>query len=153
MGFRKQELVICSVKGSILPRMRRDIVKRAQAERCTHLLFTDCDQTFPAQTLHRLLHTKKDIIAANIAVKRIPSIPTARSYVVGDPRGGIVYTPEGSNDLQKVWRVGTGIMLINMKVFEKTGLNIFHIRWREEYEDYQGEDWSMCEAFEAAGFE
>lgn len=152
-GYRKQEISICSVKGSILPRMRRDIVRRAQTLKCTHLLFIDCDQAFPRETLHRLLWTKKDVIAANIAVKRIPSAPTARMFKEGDPRGEPLYTPENSEELEKVWRVGTGIMLINMKVIEATGPDIFHILWRPEHQDYQGEDWSMCEAFEKAGFE
>lgn len=152
-GFRKQEMIHLSVKGSILPRLRADIVKQALARKCTHLLFIDCDQTFPPQTLHRLLAGKKDVLAANVAVKRIPSAPTARKFHQTDPRGEVVYTDENNEGLEKVWRVGCGIMLINMKVFETIGAGCFEIRWRPEIQDYQGEDWSMCEAIEAAGFE
>lgn len=151
-GFKKQEIETFSVKGSILPRQRCDIVKKALEINATHILFVDCDQTFPAETLHRLLIQKKDVIAANVATKKIPSMPTARMKSLrwdGDP----VYTPEGSSEVQKVWRVGTGIMLINRKVFDKIGLGVFAIPYRPEIQDYQGEDWSMCEAMEANGFD
>lgn len=152
-GYKSQEIIHLSVKGSILPKLRADIVKQALHKNCTHLLFIDCDQTFPPQTLHRLIVGKKDVLAANIAIKRIPSGPTARRQHPKDPRGDPVYTPENSQELERVWRVGCGIMLIDMKVFRKIGPGVFEIRWMENFQDYMGEDWSMCEAMEKAGFE
>lgn len=147
-NYRSQEVEVASVKGSILPNIRLDLVKRAMEREATHLLFVDTDQTFPRNTLHRLIQADKDVVACNIATKQIPAQPTARLY---DPEnlwhGKRVYNLAGGG-LQKVWRVGCGVMLIRMKVFEKTGLNVWGYEWKEEKQTYQGEDWSFCEACE-----
>ena len=129
-----------------------NIVKEALAAQASHILFVDTDQTFPRDTLHRLLIRDKDVIACNIATKQIPANPTAKGPSP-DGRGSPVYTDPGSPAVQKVWRVGTGIMLVKVRVFEKIGLGCFGITYKPELQDYQGEDWSMCEAMEAAGYD
>lgn len=150
-SFRKQSIQVGSMRGSDLRNVRLDIVKRAQSVDASHLLFADADQTYPKDTLHRLIKHDVDVVACNIATKQIPSQPTARYFnekklatgerVYNDPKKG----------LEKVWRVGTGVMLIKMKIFEKTGLNVFSGPWQEEYQKYQGEDWSLVEACEKVG--
>lgn len=151
-GYRFQRAQPMQVKGSILPRSRMKLVKEAQKQHCTHLAFIDTDQTFPRDTLHRLLQHRKDVVGCNIATKQYPASPTARKK--GEKWDGeLVYTDPDSPELEKVWRLGAGILLLDMRVFEKIGLGCFEIRWREEIQDYQGEDWSMCEALERAGFD
>lgn len=154
-GYREQRIQPVQIRGSILSRSRAKMVQEARKHSCTHVCFVDTDQTFPRDTFHRLLSWKKDVVACNIATKRIPAAPTARKKdVFGKALGGApVYTEEGQTGLERVWRVGTGIMLVDMKVFDKIGEKCFDIKWREELQDYQGEDWSMCEAMEEAGFE
>jgi hypothetical protein len=44
-------------------------------------------------------------------------------------------------------------MLVRMKVFEKLGLNCWEVLWKEEIQDYQGEDWRFCELALEAGFD
>lgn len=151
-GYREQRMVPMQVKGSILSRSRMNLVKAALEQRCSHILFVDTDQTFPRETAHRLLAHDKDVVACNISTKQIPSSTTARKRG-STPAGEPVYTDPGSPALEKVWRVGTGVMLVRMRVFEKIGLGCFGITFRPEIQDYQGEDWSMCEAMEAAGFD
>lgn len=151
-GYRFQRAQPMQVKGSILSRSRMMLVKEARKQQCTHLAFIDTDQTFPRDTLHRLLQHRKDIIGCNIATKQIPASPTARrksSSLNGEP----VYTDPSSPQLEKVWRLGAGILLIDMRVFEIIGLGCFEIRWVPELQDYRGEDWAMCEAMERAGFD
>lgn len=155
-AFKKQSIVPMTVRGSILANKRLDAVKQMMELKCSHLLFIDTDQTFPKTTLHRLLSHDKDVVAVNIAVKKIPSMPTARGW----PKEGqswmdapLIYTDEDSKGLEKIARIGCGIILIKRKVFEKTGLNIFGQPWQEDLQKYQGEDWSMCEAFEREGFD
>lgn len=151
---KKQELIPMNVRGSILPNQRLDVCKTALEKEATHILWIDDDQTFPRQTLHRLLGWKKEIVAANVAVKKYPSHPTARDYSAEHPaQGAPVFTDEHSYGIQKVWRVGTGIMLMDVKVLHRTGLNIFGNPWREDLQKYGGEDWSLCEAMQKAGFE
>ena len=153
-GYRKQELNFCSIRGSILPQMRWDIIERAGENNCTHLLFVDCDQTFPRETLHRMLLQGKDVLGANIAVKKIPSAPTARAFMEEDPERGVpIYTPEGSNEIQKAWRVGTGILLLSAKAFKAVLPESLEIHWQAKYKKFQGEDWGLIGGLEAAGFE
>ena len=140
-------------RGSILANMRQNMVEEALKNHATHLLFIDSDQTFPRDTFHRLMRHKKQVVAANIATKMIPSSPTAR--VPGNGSLGIpVETTLESPELQEVWRVGTGIMLIDLNVFKREGLKTgpwFTQRWNEETGAYVGEDWAFCEELSNAG--
>lgn len=147
-GYRSQQIRFCSVVGSILPRQRRDIVKAMLAQSFSHVLFVDTDQVFPKDTLHRLLAAGKDIVGCNVAVKRIPSCPTARGF---DRQP--VYTDAGQTGLERVWSVGCGVLLVKREVFEKIGLRCFEIKWRDDIQDYNGEDWGMLDAAREAGFD
>lgn len=151
--FKTQEIRLCNTRGSILPNLRLDIVKTALAERADFLLWLDSDQTFPKELLHMLMARRVDVVAANIATKTIPAGPTARRKSDKVREGVPVFTDPESSGLEKVWRIGCGVMLVNMKVYKKTGLNVFGQPWREEQQKYQGEDWTMCEAIEKAGFD
>lgn len=146
LGYTSQIIIPNSMRGSILPRSRYKLVQAALAAQCTHLLFVDTDQTFPRDTLHRLLAHRVGVVAANIATKQMPARPTARHSIIAP-----CYTDPDSHGLEKVWRVGTGLMLIEMDVFRRAGSRIFEVTHRPELDDYQGEDWTMCEAFERAG--
>lgn len=151
--FKEQVINIASSKGSILPRQRENIVTSALKAKADYLLWLDCDHTFPPRLLHQMIMDGKDVVAINCVTKHIPCSPTARKFDPNDERGEAVYTDPDSPKLEKVWRIGTGLMLVDMKVYKATGANIFDMRWREKPGAYQGEDWSMCEAIERAGFE
>lgn len=151
--FRNEEIKVESVRGSMLPNLRLDLVKRARQLQCSHLLFIDTDQSYPRDTIHRLIRADKDVVACNIATKQVPASPTARQfnadrYGVGD----LVYNTSGKG-LEKVWRVGTGVMMIRMSVFEKIGLDVWNTPWNAEVERYQGEDWTFVEACEKLGID
>lgn len=156
-GYRTG-LMFQDVKGSILANKRLDAVKQLlEVKSISHLLFIDTDQSFPRNTLHRLMAWDKDVVGANIATKKIPSWPTARLWPEDRSEAGwgnapVVYTTAESTGLQEVARLGAGLVLVKRQVFEKTGLDIFGQPWRELWKRYQGEDWSMCEAIEKVGF-
>jgi hypothetical protein len=153
--YKSQCARLCNTRGSILANLRVDIVRAALEQDASHILWIDSDQTFPKDTLHRLIQREVDVVAANIATKSIPAKTTARRRPEpGEPNSGMpVFSDPDSPPMQKVWRVGTGLMLVRTKVFRKIGLNVFGQPWREDWQKYQGEDWSMCEAMEAAGFD
>lgn len=138
-------------RGSILANSRQSLVQSAIDNGATHILFIDSDQTFPPDLLHRLMKHKKQIVACNIATKVLPSTGTARlkSGTLGVP---LCTTPE-TTDLVRVWRVGTGIMLINTNVFKREGMEKpwFSQYWSEELDAYVGEDWAFCEKLEQSG--
>ena len=149
-GFKSHELRVANVKGSILPKQRLDILKAAKACQATHLLFIDSDQTFKPDLLHRLLSRGKDVVACNIATKQIPANTTARRKT-DDPQGEVVYSDEQAFGLERVWRVGTGVMLLSAKAFNQIPHSAFAMSYKPDVDAYQGEDWTMCEALEQAG--
>jgi hypothetical protein len=151
-GYRFQRMVPVQLKGSILSRSRAKLVQEARKQGCNKLLYIDTDQTFPRDTAHRLLQHDKNVIGCNIATKQIPATTTARRkspHFWGEP----VFTDPDSPSLEKVWRLGCGVMLLDLRVFEKIGLGCFEVKWIDEIQDYQGEDWSMCEALERCGID
>lgn len=150
-GYASHELQVANIKGSILPKSRLNGLKAAKAAKATHLLFLDSDHTFKPDLLHRLLACDKDVVAANCVTKCIPAMSTARLFKEGDPQGEPVYSDADSVGLQKVWRIGTGVMLLSAKAFEQIPHDAFAMMYKEEADTYQGEDWTMCEALEKAG--
>ena len=76
--YKTQAARLCNTRGSILPNLRVDIVRTALAAKSSHVLWLDSDQTYPKDTLHRLIARDVDVVAANVATKSIPASPTAR---------------------------------------------------------------------------
>jgi len=135
-------------RGTSLSELRHGCADKALDCGAQYLLFIDTDQTFPQDLIPRLLKHDKQIVACNIPVKRTPSVPTARLYEKGNHKGKILYSTPDSPELQRVWRVGTGIMLINTKVFHGLPRPWFPVTWSEENEAYTGEDWGFCQLVE-----
>lgn len=152
-GTKTQQVVLHNKRGSILSSMRQKILENAIKNEATHLLFIDTDQTFPKDALHRLLAREKQVVACNIATKMLPSTTTARLRG-GNPGYGVpLYTLKDSTGLVEVWRVGTGVMLIDLNVFKRQKMEPpwFTQRFSEHTGEYIGEDWALCERFENAG--
>jgi len=157
IGFYKtQQVSLFSAVGSILSNKRISALKAAKEQEVDYLLWTDSDQSFPKETLHNLIMAGKDVIGANIATKMLPTLPTARRKPQpGESAiGTLVWTPEKpEHRYEKVWRLGCGLTLMSKKAIAALPLNCFEVRYKPEVEFYQGEDWQMCEALEAAGIE
>lgn len=144
---------VMNIRSSAIPKLRQDIVEDAQKRKCDYLLFVDSDQTFPRDTARRLIASGKDVIGCNIAVKRLPSLPTARKFVAKYPiTGDIVYTTPESTGLEKVWKLGFGVMLIKMSVFDKLDVPYFNFGWNNEV-GFVGEDWYFCEQLTRKGID
>lgn len=149
-GYDKTLISIFHEKSSILSASRHNIVKKALKAGCSHLLFVDSDQTYPAQTAHMLARHGKMVVGCNVAIKTIPSNSTARTKNPAWPGGDPVYTTPQSTGLQQVWRLGFGVMLINLEVFKRIPPPWFEILWDADIETYRGEDWQFCTMLEAA---
>ncbi|MHB1098729.1 MAG: hypothetical protein ACYCZR_04165 [Burkholderiales bacterium] len=150
-GKQIEMLRLWNTKGSILSRSRQTLVEKAQAEKVSHILFLDSDMVFPEWTLHRMLDLELMVVAANCATKQLPSTPTARHYDPMTVAGEQVYSNGTGKLIEEVWRVGTGVMLINMKVFDKVPSPWFDITCNETLKDYTGEDWNFCKKLQDAG--
>jgi len=153
-GYAKQQMSVLSSKSSLLPKARNELIVQALAQKCTHLLFIDTDQTFPSWTAHAMVSRRLPVVAANVPIKSIPSKPSARNYNPAWWGGDIVDTGPDSTGVQQVWRVGTGIMLVDLSILEKVQKPYFSTDWRvmpDGTEECIGEDWWFCERLEAAG--
>lgn len=150
-GYRSQELRVANVRSSILPKNRLDCIKLAKKGRADYLLFLDTDHSFPSDMLHRLIAHGKPIVAVNCVTKTIPSQTTARAFNPDDPQGIPVYSDPDKHGLERVWRVGTGVMLIRRDAFEAIPHSAWGMVFCEEADTYQGEDWSFCQAAQAVG--
>lgn len=151
-GYDEQKLIPMAKVGSVLANHREGIAQKALELDCTHVLFIDSDQTFPPDTLRRLLAWNEPIVACNIATKQFPTCPTARVFSKKNRSGDLLMTWKDSVGLERVWRIGTGVMLIDTKVFRKVPEPWFPQVWIEEARKFQGEDWGFCERAEAFGF-
>lgn len=147
--YERQSARVVNVRSSILPNNRLNLVKAARAANASHLLFLDSDHTFPKDLVHRLARHHKLIVAANCVTKQIPASPTARGKAE-DPEGVPIFTDLNSRGLESVWRIGTGVMLIHMSVFDKIGLDVWGMHYLPRDCTYQGEDWAFCAAVEQA---
>ena len=134
---------------SIIARARMEMCQGAIEAGASHILFVDSDQVFPATVLERLLHWRKPVVACNIPTKSTPSNSTARLFDLANPRQGRpLYTYHDSVGLKRVWRVGTGVMLIDLEMLRKLPKPWFLDKWVEADQMVQGEDWSFCELLE-----
>lgn len=137
-------------RSSNLPRLRQELLEDAILRECTHAVMIDTDQFFPQDTLHRLLAHKRQAVAANIALKTNPSFPTARNRGPG-PFGVPVTSEPGKKGLEKVWRIGAGLILVDLALVKRIPRPWFEIRYNEKLGQFMGEDWYFIEKLEAAG--
>lgn len=150
-GFRGHYVRFINKRGSMLPKLRQDALNDAIKMGSTHALFVDSDMYFPHDLVHRLISHKKPIVACNCATKATPASPTARAYVEGDGKGRPIFTTFSNKRLERVWRVGTGVMLIELEAIRHVPKPWFELVWSEETQDFEGEDWYFCRKLEKAG--
>jgi hypothetical protein len=142
---------VFSVHGtsSILPSVRQELAERAISRGATHLLWIDADHSFPHDTAHRLLARQRPWVGINATTRNPPLRTTA---LKGE--GVLLDTTKHSRGLEKVWRMGFGLVLIEARVFEAMRKPWFLIEYVEKDDGavFRGEDVYFCEKAKAAGF-
>lgn len=132
------ELARNTVSGSILPDLRHKLVREAQKQRCTHILFTDSDMMVPPEALIRLLQHDKDIVGVNYPMKvgrhQAPR-PTGESLELKPLHTGV-----DTDGLEEVNYVATGFAMVKMSVFEALEIPWFLTPWNEKFQGYMTED-------------
>lgn len=146
-----REILLIDKRTSNLPRSRQECLEDAMLNDCTHALCIDSDQTFPMDTAHRMIRANKQIVCANIPLKTIPSYPTARARSAS-PFGAPIYS-HTAQGLEKVWRVGAGVMLIDLSILENIPKPWFELRYSDKHAQFVGEDWYFIKKCEDAGVE
>jgi hypothetical protein len=138
--------------GSLLPSVRQDIAIRAFEEYgSTHLLWIDSDHSFPDDTAHRLIAHKRPWVGINATTRHVQDLRTTAST----RKGEFVSSGRYDKGLEKVWRMGFGIALIEARVFDAIEKPWFMVEWVEVAEGvstFRGEDVYFCEKARGAGF-
>lgn len=133
---------------------RNALAGRALAWGAEAVLWLDDDQTFPVDTLHRLLAAGKDVAGCNIARKCEPSRPTAQRFDASGERERLWTDPAAAREgrLEQVSDIGLGVCLVRRKVHEAVASPYFaHAVTRTGQP--VGEDYYFCERALASGFE
>ena len=135
--------------GSCLPNVRQDIAERALMHEATHLLWIDSDHRFPNDTAHRLLARERPYVGINATTRCAPVRATALKS-----HGELLQTTRHSKGLERVWRMGFGIVMIEARVFEEMPKPWFMVEYIEKDGEacFRGEDVYFCEKAKAAGF-
>lgn len=141
------EILRCG--GSMLPKQRDEIVTLSKAAGATHLLFIDTDMIFDVEIAHKLLRAKKEVIACNASTKTNPPNPTARSFDSSDPTGQPVFSTDKCPPIEEIWRIGTGVMLIDLEALEKIPQPWFMMTYDLQRQAHCGEDWYFCKLVRA----
>lgn len=136
-------------RGSILPQLRQNLVDMAVQNDVSHLLFMDCDQTFPPELPLEWLSVKRPVIAANIATKGTPCYPTAKKMVGGVPQP--FYSDVAAERFSQVGRIGTGIMMLDRATLQALPRPAFLPGWHDKLGVYVGEDWMMVSHLDELG--
>lgn len=158
-SYKEQTVRVMHAQGSILGKLRMEIVETAVKGGFDYVLFVDSDHKFPRKLLHKLVDARKDIVAVNCVTKTLPAWPTARGWPEPDlPGGRPIYSigRQGEADptgLEKVWRIGTGVVLIHTKVFREIGTKCWDSFWNHEQQTWQGEDWTFFTKAQEKGFD
>jgi hypothetical protein len=143
-----EALTINSFGVSILPFGRQVLAKTALEQGVTHMLWIDSDMEFPSDMLLRFLKRDEPIIGINAMNRRKPF----RNTALVKPEEPLVTTPDSSG-LEKVYRMGFGVVWMAVEVIERMELPWFEFQWVPEVSLFMGEDYSFFEKAKALGYE
>jgi len=133
---------------SILPKGRQTLIDSALEGDATHVMWIDSDMAFPADTLIRLMNHDKPIVGVNYMARRPPYMMTTQ-----DVEGQQVATNNESQGLQRVGRMGFGLLWIDLRVFAQMKRPFFPFDYDYATNSFTGEDYAFFAQTEALGFE
>lgn len=143
-----EDVAYSSISSSVLPFSRTHLVEQALSDGATHLLFIDSDMEFPGDLILYWLQFSQPILAANCIIRRPPYRSTAMDF-----EGRHVDTTPSSTGLERVARVGTGILWVQASVFATLSRPWFDFQYLEFERKWLGEDYYFSEKAREAGFE
>ncbi len=120
---------------------RREIVLEAKRAGASNLFFLDTELVVPPESLRLLLGHKKDVVGVSYNNRSLPLRTTVRFLDESFPK-----------ELFKAKAVGTGCLLVKMKVFESFS-PWFDFEYREDGSIETGEDYFFCKKARDSGFD
>lgn len=134
---------------TILLNQRERLLEQAKKVNSDYILWIDSDMMFPSTTAVRLLEHNKDIVACNYT-KRTKPLKTVAYTNLNDWNSWVPMEPQ--DELVKVEGVGMGCMLMKLDIFEKIQKPYFEFRYKEDTQDYFGEDFILLGKLREQGY-
>ena len=149
--------ILVAERGYTVGENRNYCVVQAQRNGSDYLFFVDDDMTFLPNTLEEMLAHKKEVVGVNSYSRCLPLSPTVGLM----DKDGKYMHPDKHTDwemkipdkLFKAYFVGAGILLIDMKVFDRIKKPYFEFVMGEEGQIVHGEDGSFCDKVKQAGMD
>lgn len=142
-----------------------EITKEAWKWGCQKIIFMDIDQSFPFDTIPKLLTRNLPIVSGLYHLKKYPYSPIAGwrkgkrgkySYVNGKGeywKENYSKFPDNENHLVEVDWTGIGCLMVDMDVFNKIRFPCFNDIWSKEYGvRKKGHDVVFSDAVKKAGY-
>ena len=122
------------------------LVENAQIFGASHLLLVETDNTFPKDTLARLLEHDKDIVGATYLTRSEPHMPMGLTIEgkAPDVTGG---------GLRQMACIPMGVTLIKMKIFEQMEQPWWREPYMEQVNRFATDDYDFCNRARELGFE
>lgn len=135
---------------TILLNQRNNLLEQARKIDADYVLWLDSDMMFPSTTAVRLLQHNVDIVACNYS-KRTKPMKTVAYRDLNNWDSWLPMQPQ--DELQKVQGVGMGCMLMKLHVFDKVNKPYFEFRYKEDTNDYFGEDFILLGKLRELGYD
>lgn len=135
---------------TILLNQRERLVEQAKKVNSDYILWIDSDMLFPSTAAVRLLEHNKDIVACNYT-KRTKPLKTVAYTNLNDWDSWVPMKPQ--DELVKVEGVGMGCMLMKLDIFEKIQKPYFEFRYKDDTQDYFGEDFILLDKLREQGYD
>lgn len=147
--------ILVANRGYTIGENRNYCVVQAERNGSDYLLFVDDDMVFPDYTLESLLEHDVDVVGVNSYSRCLPPSSTVGLM---DKNGKYMHPDKHTAwemripaSLFEAYFVGAGVMLINMKVFNKIDKPYFTFTTDENGMIVNGEDGYFCDQVKKAG--
>ena len=135
---------------TILLNQRERLIEKAKEINADYVLWLDSDMMFPSTTALRLLNHNKEIVGCNYR-KRSAPLTTVAFRNINDWNSWLPLEP--FDELIKVEGVGMGCLLMKTKLFQRIPKPYFKFTFKEDKQDWFGEDFNLEKELRDLGFE
>lgn len=146
--------IVCE-RGYTIAENRNYAVVQAQKNQSEYLFFIDDDMTFSTDVLDRLLAHKKDVVGVNSYSRCLPLASTVglmdKDGKYKHPDRFPAWEMKIPDELFEAYFVGTGICLIDMRVFDGLTKPYFTFTYDDNGQVKNGEDGWFCDQVRKAG--
>lgn len=147
MQMERPDFILIPATNGPVDGLRNYIVEQALLAGCTHLLMADLDQTYPVNTIPKLLAHKLPVVGCMIHRRYPPFDPLMYRGKLSEYE---LFEDFEDGDLVEVDATGTGCLMFDMRIFREMPGPWFRFRLTEDGRPI-GEDFGICSDLRNAG--